>query len=78
MNPRTAAIVPGRLAVELDVATTHQATFVPTGDWLCTSSECPVVIGNLLVYRDNSHMTTATSLWLEPYLQAVVAPLLTG
>ena len=78
MNPRTAAIVPGRLAVELDVATAHQATFVPTGDWLCTSSECPVVIGNLLVYRDNSHMTTATSLWLEPYLQAVVAPLLTG
>jgi peptidoglycan/LPS O-acetylase OafA/YrhL len=78
MNPRAAAIVPGRLAVELDVATAHQAVFVPTGEWLCTPSECPVVIGNLLVYRDNSHMTTATSLWLEPYLQAVVAPLLTG
>ena len=78
MNPRAEAVVPGRLAVELDVAVAHGATFVPTGDWLCTSTECPVVIGNLLVYRDNSHMTTATSLWLEPYLQAVVTPLLTG
>jgi hypothetical protein len=78
MNSRAAAVIPGRLAVELDVATAHNATFVPTGDWLCTSSECPVIIGNLLVYRDNSHMTTATSLWLEPYLQAVVTPLLTG
>jgi len=78
MNPRAAAVMPGRLAVELDVAVAHHATFVPTGDWLCTSSECPVVIGNLLVYRDNSHITTATSMWLEPYLQAVVTPLLTG
>ena len=78
MNPRAAAVMPGRLAVELDAAVAHGATFVPTGDWLCTSSECPVVIGNLLVYRDNSHMTTATSLWLEPYLQAAITPLLTG
>ncbi len=78
MNPRSEAIKPGRLSAELDVAVAHHAAFVPTGDWLCTSSECPVVIGNLLVYRDNSHMTTATSLWLEPYLQAVVTPLLTG
>ncbi len=78
MNPRSEAIKPGRLSAELDVAVAHHAAFVPTGDWLCTSTECPVVIGNLLVYRDNSHMTTATSLWLEPYLQAVVTPLLTG
>ncbi|MGZ4725777.1 MAG: acyltransferase family protein [Ilumatobacteraceae bacterium] len=78
MNPRSEAIKPGRLSAELEVAVAHHAAFVPTGDWLCTSSDCPVVIGNLLVYRDNSHMTTATSLWLEPYLQAVVAPLLAG
>ncbi|MEO7371156.1 MAG: SGNH hydrolase domain-containing protein, partial [Ilumatobacteraceae bacterium] len=78
MNPRDKAVLPGRLSVESDVAAAHQASFVPTGDWLCTESECPVVIGNLLVYRDNSHITTAASLWLEPYLQAVVTPLLSG
>jgi hypothetical protein len=36
------------------------------------------VIGNLLVYRDNSHITTAASMWLEPYLAAAVKPLISG
>ena len=76
MSLRSAAIKPARLGVELDVAAAHGASFVPTGDWLCTASECPVVIGNLLVYRDNSHITTAASVWLEPYLEAAVKPLL--
>ena len=76
MNHRSAAIKPGRLSVELDVATAHDAWFVPTGDWLCSTSDCPVVIGNLLVYRDNSHITTAASRWLEPYLEAAVKPIL--
>ena len=78
MNPRSAAIKPARLGVEVDVAAAHDAAFVATGDWLCTSSECPVVIGNLLVYRDNSHITTAASMWLAPYLEAAVKPLLDG
>jgi hypothetical protein len=78
MNPRSAAIKPARLGVEVDVAAAYDAAFVPTGDWLCTSSECPVVIGNLLVYRDNSHITTAASMWLVPYLEAAVKPLLDG
>ena len=76
MNRRSAAIKPGRLGVELDVATAHDAVFVPTGDWLCSASDCPVVIGNLLVYRDNSHITTAASMWLEPYLEAAIKPIL--
>ena len=78
MNARASAVKPTRLAVERDVATAHDASFVPTADWLCTDTECPVVIGNLLVYRDNSHITTAAARWLEPYLAAAVEPLLTG
>ncbi len=78
MNPRSSAVKPGRLSVELDLAIAHDARFVPTGDWLCTATDCPVVIGNLLVYRDNSHITTAASMWLEPYLEAALKPLITG
>ena len=78
MNPRTAAVKPGRLQVESEVAAALDARFVPTSDLLCTDTECPVVIGNLLVYRDNSHITTAASMWVEPYLAAAVEPLLTG
>jgi hypothetical protein len=73
MNTRSDAIKPGRLEVERTLADAHNAAFVTTGDWLCAQLVCPVVIGNLLVYRDNSHITTAASKWLEPYLVAVVA-----
>jgi peptidoglycan/LPS O-acetylase OafA/YrhL len=37
---------------------------IDTGLWFCVDEQCPVVVGELLVYRDNHHMTTpyATSL----------------
>jgi peptidoglycan/LPS O-acetylase OafA/YrhL len=75
MATRAEAVRPGRLAVELAVAKAHHADFATTSDWLCTPSKCPVVIGDLLVYRDNSHITTAASSWLTPYLAAVLKPL---
>jgi len=42
--------------------------------WLCTSQRCPAVVGNLLVYRNDTHVTASFSRWLTP----MVAPLLTG
>jgi hypothetical protein len=26
-------------------------------DWICTSTECPSVVGNVLVYRDSGHLS---------------------
>jgi hypothetical protein len=40
--------------------------------WICTAQTCPAVVGNLLVYRDDTHLTNAFSSWLAPR----VAPLL--
>ncbi|GAA5194110.1 SGNH hydrolase domain-containing protein [Rugosimonospora acidiphila] len=40
--------------------------------WFCTSSVCPVVIGNTLVYRDGSHVSATYIKLLTPLL----APLL--
>lgn len=76
MAARSEAVKPNRLAVELAVAKAHNADFAATGDWLCTATLCPVVIGDLLIYRDDSHITTAASSWLTPYLAAVLKPLL--
>ncbi len=56
MNTRAEAVKPNPLAVELAVAKAHDADFATTSDWLCTKTECPVVIGDLLVTA-----TTATS-----------------
>lgn len=37
-------------------------------DWFCTVTDCPPTVGNLLVYRDAGHMSTAYSAWLAPML----------
>jgi peptidoglycan/LPS O-acetylase OafA/YrhL len=46
------------------------ATVVDPTPWICPGTKCPVVVGNLLVYRDNSHLSTAYVDWLEPVLAA--------
>ena len=30
---------------------------VNVNDWICTDTDCPPVIGNVLVYRDEHHLT---------------------
>jgi peptidoglycan/LPS O-acetylase OafA/YrhL len=40
--------------------------------WLCTATTCPVIVGNLLVYRDYQHISASYSRWLG----AVITPLL--
>jgi peptidoglycan/LPS O-acetylase OafA/YrhL len=42
---------------------------------LCPSTSCPPVIGNLLVYRDEHHLTAQYSRSLAPFLAAALAGL---
>ena len=42
-------------------------------DWFCTSSACPTVVGNLLVYRDDNHMTVRYASYIAPLLDAAVS-----
>ncbi|MCU1394455.1 MAG: acyltransferase 3 [Ilumatobacteraceae bacterium] len=76
MSTRAAAVRPGRLQAEAEVAAAHDAAFVSTDDWLCTDQFCPVVIGDVLVYRDDSHLTTTAAALLTPYVEAMLRPLL--
>jgi hypothetical protein len=41
--------------------------------WICTADTCPAIVGNILVYRDDTHLTATFSAWLAPR----VSPLLT-
>ena len=76
MNSRDGAVRPGRLAVEREVAIKYDADFIPTSDWMCTDSACPVIVGNTLMYRDNSHITATASLFLAPYVDAALKSVL--
>lgn len=59
----------------LVVSTLEQAKVpvVDPIDWICSGTSCPVVVGDTLVYRDDSHLSNTYSTELAP----VLAPLLT-
>jgi peptidoglycan/LPS O-acetylase OafA/YrhL len=69
MAARDEAIRPTRLGVEREVAEKYDADFIPTSDWLCTDTACPVIVGNVLMYRDDSHITATASEFLAPYVE---------
>jgi hypothetical protein len=76
VTSRDGAVRPGRLAVEREVAAAHQADFIPTSDWMCTATACPVVVGNVLMYRDASHLTATASTLLAPFIDAALSSVL--
>ena len=45
-----------------------------THQWLCTDAGCPPVVGNILVYRDDNHMTVAYASFIAPLLDEAIAP----
>jgi len=75
VSPRSYAVRGERLAVERDVAAQFGASTIDTSDWLCTAQACPIIIGDLLVYRDRNHLTPAAATSLVPLLDAAVTPL---
>ncbi|MFN8195921.1 MAG: SGNH hydrolase domain-containing protein [Nocardioidaceae bacterium] len=47
---------------------------VDTQDLICGSKVCPMVVENMLVYRDMGHITATYSRWLAPMLQFLFQP----
>nr|WP_268245150.1 SGNH hydrolase domain-containing protein [Couchioplanes caeruleus] len=46
------------------------AKVIDSQGWFCTAAVCPPVVGNLLVWKDGSHISTAYSAALTPLLNA--------
>ena len=47
---------------------------VETQDLICGSKVCPMVVENMLVYRDIGHITATYSAWLAPMLRFLFRP----
>jgi peptidoglycan/LPS O-acetylase OafA/YrhL len=71
---RSEAVRIDRISGELAAARTHDATFVDTTDWFCTPESCPATVGDLLVLRDETHLTPPMAEFLTPLLDAALAP----
>jgi len=76
LAPREDSVDVSRVQLEGEVAGQHDAGFVSVSDWLCGTWECPVIIGNMILYRDNNHISATASKYFAPFLAAVMVPLL--
>ena len=53
-------------------------TVIDPTDWMCSAQRCPTVIGNVLVYRDASHITDSFSRALAPIMESTLAAAASG
>jgi SGNH domain (fused to AT3 domains) len=58
----------GHVRVQAERAAVERAGggYLDVSPWICTRSTCAVVLGNLLVYRDDDHLSTSYPAWLAP------------
>ena len=73
---REEAMNPERISAEVVATGNHDVTFVDTTDWFCTDEVCPPIVGNVLVMRDKTHITAAMAMFLQPLVEAAIAPAL--
>ncbi len=70
---RADSLAPGRYQAEQQAAATHGASFSSAADWVCTYDPCPVVMGNVNMWRDKSHLTATFSRMLAPTMRRLVS-----
>ena len=74
---RTAAVYdPQAKAGELKLARRFQIVAIDPTPWFCTPTRCPGIVGNILLYRDEQHMTPAWSRFLAPVLADAIVPMI--
>ncbi|GAA2544829.1 SGNH hydrolase domain-containing protein [Winogradskya consettensis] len=72
-SPEIALALPDRRQLVAEAVREAGAVVIDPVKWFCTPAFCPVIVGNVLVYRDQHHITTAYSELLAPQLGAALA-----
>jgi peptidoglycan/LPS O-acetylase OafA/YrhL len=73
-RPAWAIAEPNRRMLVAAAARTAGIKVIDPTPWFC-AEKCPIVVGNILVYKDDSHMTLAYARALEPLIgRAVFGP----
>jgi peptidoglycan/LPS O-acetylase OafA/YrhL len=67
---RDAFVEPVRREIVAASARARAVPVIDPRDWFCTAESCPAVVGNLLVWKDVSHISTAYAAMLAPLLDA--------
>jgi peptidoglycan/LPS O-acetylase OafA/YrhL len=76
-RPVTDATDEAGIAGERAAVEAAGGTYVDVTGWVC-ADVCPVVVGDLLVYRDDNHLATGYPAWLTPLVTATLGSTMTG
>jgi peptidoglycan/LPS O-acetylase OafA/YrhL len=68
-QPRSAAVNEAGIAAERAAVEAAGGTYLDVTDWVCNQT-CPAVVGTMLVYRDDNHLSTVYPAWLAPLVKA--------
>jgi hypothetical protein len=61
---------PSGVGQEEAAAAAAGAGYIDTQPWFCAGTTCAVIVDNLLVYRDDNHITDTYASWLTPVIGA--------
>jgi hypothetical protein len=61
---------PSGVGQEEAAAAAAGAGYIDTQPWFCAGTSCAVIVDNLLVYRDDNHITATYARWLTPVIGA--------
>jgi SGNH domain (fused to AT3 domains) len=67
---------PRYTADELRLAAQEHINAVNADSWFCARTRCPVIVKNMLLYRDAQHMAPEWSLFLAPLLDDAITPVM--
>jgi peptidoglycan/LPS O-acetylase OafA/YrhL len=67
---------PGVTHRELELAARNHIAGIDSTPWFCTAVRCPVIVDNILMYRDAQHMTPQWSRFLTPVLAGAIEPIM--
>ncbi|CAB4553806.1 MAG: acyltransferase family protein [Actinobacteria bacterium] len=56
------------------VARDEKVSMIDPQKWLCHNNLCPVIVGNISVYRDDNHISDVMARWLQPLLTEKLVP----
>ncbi len=66
------------IQAEQTVVTDNGGSYVDTQRWFCTTTSCATMVDNLVVYRDDNHLTAEYASFLTPALEPALQRALAG
>lgn len=73
---RTTAVNAAGVAAEQVATVAGGGHYADLTDLFCTATRCPIIVGNILVFRDDNHLTSSYAQWLAPVLSAEISSVL--